>query len=357
MNIILKTEQLQSMVAKAVKGAGNNRLLPITGLMAIIGGNNELKLITTDATTYLFITEPVEGIEPFYAVVSVDVFSRLVTKITSEEITLDADGGKLTISGNGKYIIPMSLDETGNYIKYPNPLEKFVTTTGSVEIPTSVLIKVLMALKPSLATDTSCYRGYYIDNDRAVATDTFTIASTKAQFGEFGERLLNPEVIDLCGLLSTDVVDISFNDEEFTIFTPDCTIYSHVMSGIEDYQIKAIGNLVEQAFPHYVTLSKQAFIQMLDRIALFVSPWDKNVVELRFTEDGISAFSKNSSSAEVIPYFTKDDFGEFECSIDVMMLITQLKAHPGNTVILWYGLPNAIKLNNEDLTQIIALSE
>ena len=56
MKIIIKTTTLQEMIAKAIKGASNNKLIPLTSLMAIEVKDKVLTLTTTDATNYLYIT-------------------------------------------------------------------------------------------------------------------------------------------------------------------------------------------------------------------------------------------------------------------------------------------------------------
>ena len=124
MKLTLKTEKLKEMVSRAVKGAGNNKLIPITSLMAIELENGTLSIITTDATNYLYVKEEHVVGQDFWVTVPVDVFSKLVARMTCENITLDLNTelGVLSIKGNGNYKIELPLDEDGNLIKYPDPL-------------------------------------------------------------------------------------------------------------------------------------------------------------------------------------------------------------------------------------------
>ena len=57
MKFTMNTVKLQDMVAKAMKGASNNKLIPLTNLMAIQLKDHKLTLITTDATNFLYIME------------------------------------------------------------------------------------------------------------------------------------------------------------------------------------------------------------------------------------------------------------------------------------------------------------
>ena len=69
MKLKVKTAVLQSMVAKAIKGAGNNKLIPITSLMSFRVVGKELHIITTDGTNYLVIKSPITDETDFEEVV------------------------------------------------------------------------------------------------------------------------------------------------------------------------------------------------------------------------------------------------------------------------------------------------
>ena len=112
MKLTIKTVKLKEMVAKAVKGVGNNKLIPLTSLMAIELKDATLTLITTDATNYLYISEDKVVGEDFYVVVDANVFSKLISKMTCEDVTLEikSDIIALQVKGNGTYKIELPLD-------------------------------------------------------------------------------------------------------------------------------------------------------------------------------------------------------------------------------------------------------
>ena len=55
----VKTKTLQEMTQKAMKGASNNKILPLTSMLAIELKNNVLTLTTTDFSNYLEISWPI----------------------------------------------------------------------------------------------------------------------------------------------------------------------------------------------------------------------------------------------------------------------------------------------------------
>ena len=117
MKLTLKTEKLKEMVSRAVKGVGNNKLIPITSLMAIEVKDNVLTLITTDATNYLYIIEDKVIGDDFYAVVDANVFAKLISKMTCESVTLEITSGvyTLVVKGNGDYKMYVSDDKELDY--------------------------------------------------------------------------------------------------------------------------------------------------------------------------------------------------------------------------------------------------
>ena len=166
MQLKIKTEKLKEMVSRAIKGASNNKLIPLTSLMAIQLEKNVLTITTTDATNYLYIKEDkVEG-DDFYVVVPVDVFSKLVARMTCETVTLTLAEkmNVLEVKGNGNYSIELPMDEEGNPVKYPDPISEVKLEGEGTEIHLSTVQAILNSVKPALATtlEIPCYTGYYV---------------------------------------------------------------------------------------------------------------------------------------------------------------------------------------------------
>ena len=89
----IKTNLLQEIVAKSIKGASMNKMIPITSLMGIELKNNILTLMTTDGSNHLRVSEKIENddinvTEDFYTIINADTFSKLVGKTTKEFIEI-----------------------------------------------------------------------------------------------------------------------------------------------------------------------------------------------------------------------------------------------------------------------------
>ena len=358
MKLTMNTVKLQDMVSRAVKGASNNKLIPITSLMAIeLKADHVLTLITTDATNYLYIDEnKVEGDE-FYVVVPVDVFSKLIARMTCENVTLilHPEIKILEVKGNGNYKIELPLDENGQLIKYPDPYKSDVSS--DIKLNLSTVRVILDTLKSALATtlENPCYTGYYV-GDSVIATDTYKIANMDINLFNM-PVLVSAELMNLLSVITEENIRVSINKDVLQFATDTCRIYGRAMEGIEDFAVEPILSLVNTEMDSQCSLNKTHLLQVLDRLSLFVGPYDKNAVRFTFTREGLEISSKASSSVEMIPYINSKDFREFTCMIDVQMITQEVKAIQTDVIEMYYGEDNAVIMKDGNITIVVALLE
>lgn len=356
MKLKLKTLKMQEMVSKAVKGASNNKMIPITSLMAIELKDNVLTLTTTDASNYVKIIEKqVEG-ENFYIVVQTDTFSKLVAKTSVEFITLTLKENQLEVKGNGTYSIELPLDEEGKLIKFPE--YKFNDKADKSVVNLTTIKSILGANKAALAEtmEVPCYTGYYFGEDAVVTTDTFKICHNEIKV--FDHTMLLPcELISLLAIMTDEKITVQQADGKILFSTENCVIYGTELDGIDDFAIEAITGFVNSEFESMCKLPKAALLAVLDRLLLFVTNYDKNGVYITFTKDGVLISSKKSTGSELIKYQDSENFQPYTCCADIQLLKTQISAQDGELVELYYGHEKAIKMVSGKITQITALLE
>lgn len=363
MKLQINTAQFQNMVAKAVKGAGMSNDLFITQLMSISLSDNRLTLTTTDNNNYLYVRQEKVAGDDFNVVVPVDKFSKLISKLTCPEMTLevqskDGELDKLVIKGNGRYVIELPYDENGELIDYPDPLSD---TDGdfwsSGEVQLTTIRHILNTAKAALLVgkDDMCYSDYYC-GERVVATDTYKICGIDVKL--FDEpKLISPQLMDLLDVMSQENIDVRYKDDVVIFETSDVTVYGLVDEGVEDYKIDAISGLLDEQFPSSCKIEKQPLMQMLDRLSLFVDTFDKNSVYLTFTKEGMMISSKQDSGEEVISYKESNNFSDYTCCLDIDLFKTQVKAYQDDIIEILYGKENSIKLVLSNTKQVIALAD
>ena len=357
MKLTISTEKLKDMVMRVSKGVGNNKLIPLTSLMCIEVKDSILTFITTDATNYLYITDEIDA-DDFYVVVDANTFSKLVSKMTCEYVSIEVKSRVLNVIGNGTYKIELPLDEDGQPIKYPNPSEYLILDSmKEITLNRSTVQVILDTIKPALAVtlEEPCYTGYYVGK-QVVATDTYKIASMDINLFDVA-RLVSPEFLDLFSVMTAEKITVYMNDDSIFCNTLDCSIYGRFMEGIEDYAIDAIMSLVETDFESFCAVPKSALLQLLDRLSLFVGTYDKNAVDLTFTKDGLQVSSKAANGIELIEYTAVEKFKDFTCSVDIQMLEQEVKAIQNDVIEMYYGRDNAIKMTDGNVTIIVALLE
>lgn len=360
MKFTINTEKLKDMVSRAIKGAGNNKLIPITSLIAIKLVNGVLTFVTTDATNYLYIqASGIEG-DDFYAVVSASTLSKLVSKLTCDTTTFEIAGGNwvLNVVGNGSYKIELPLDENGEGIKYPDPYANFTNAVDFGYINRTVVQVILDTIKPalSLSFDNPCYTGYYV-GDKVVATDTYKIANMDIPIFEV-PKLISPQLMDLLSVITEERIRVTFDGKDTLIFSAgDCVIVGKTMEGLDEFAIEPITELVNTRFEHFCAVPKTSFIQALDRLMIFVGPYDKNEVSLTFTNSGLQISSKEVTGVELIEYVASEKFIDFTCEIDIQMLMQEIKAIQSDVINVYYGDDSSIKLVDGNITIIVAFLE
>ena len=361
----IKTTQLKEMLTKAIKGVGNNKLIPITELIKIEVYNGLLTLETTDATNYLYITEDIDADDDIYAVVNADLFAKLIARTTSETVDISIQNNMplLQVVGNGTYTLELPMDENGGMVKYPDPINTIAdTASASYTIPLGTVDKILDVIRPALATtyENPCYTGYYFSADDVIATDTYKIACFSPNLtADVPISLMSSSLMELLGIMTKPVISVDEYGANSVYHTEDVQIYAPAMDGLQEFAVQEIKAISNQEFPYSCKISRQDILSVLDRLNLFISPFDKNAINLTFTEDALQIASKASSGIETLPYQDKANnvTGTFNCAVDIEMLESEIKAIPSDILYIEYGEDNAIKFIDDDVTIVVALLE
>lgn len=353
----VKTEQLKEMVSKAIQGASNNKLIPITQLMGIKKEGKDIMLTTTDATNYLYISGTAEDKDDIQVTVYAEQFAKLVSKMTCKEMYLKIENGTLEVKGNGTYTLELPLDENGELIKYPDPYaEAFKSEpkwTGSISQED---VKVVLdVVKPSLATSTEVpsITNYYA-GDVVCASDRFKIASFDLRLFD-KDCLVSPQLMELIDVIADGTINYFIKDNTIILNAKYGKIFCKHVDGVEEFPIQAIQDFIQRDFESVCTVNKNDFIALLERISLFVSKYDDKAVRLYFEADGIRVSNKSRKSNELIEYLSSKDYKAYDCIIDVDMLVTQLKAYNSDSVEIHYNNETSLKFVDNDIVQITAL--
>lgn len=357
MNFTVNTEALQEMVSKVICCSSNNKLIPLTSLMSIKVKDNKLTLTTTNSTDYFYanFNEKVDC-ENFEVSVIADTFTKLIQKTTSKTVNISVENNILTVKGNGTYKIELPLDENGNAIKFPNKLpasEPVVMTT----IKKSVVDKILNYNKPSLAVsvDMPALCSYYC-GDKVISSNRELICCTDIKLFE-SDLLITSPLMDLLGVMTDEAINVNYDNDHMVFWTKEDTIVSPITDGKDSFPATAVLDIAASELPSTCKVDKGAVLNMLERLSLFVSSYDKKEIRLTFVKDGIMFSSKQSSGTELVPFKESTDFSEFDCGIDIEMFKAQVSTQETETLDIAYGSEDFIKMSCGNVVQLVALAD
>lgn len=349
-----QTQTIQEMVGKAVHCVSNNKLIPLTSLISLSVKDKTFTLTTTDATNYFYVSDPaVLPVDDFEFSVFADTFVKLMQKMTSENVTFSLEGNVLIIEGNGTYKMELPLDETGKPIKFPNKLTEFGTKICSVAV--QEIRNIVGSHKSALAIDmqSPVLTNYFFGEDEVVTSNRKTICY-KSSGVLAGNILLSPITMDMITSLGDVDVDV-YETETALLFKTDIdVIYAPKIQGVETFPVDKMKTLIEQQFDSRFSISRRAILDVLDRLSLFVSAYDKKAIDLTFNEEGILFSSVKSNGAELVKFSSCDNFKPFSCSMNIELLQDALNSGVEDFVDVYFGCPVGIKIESGDIIQIVA---
>ena len=353
MKITINTIKLQNAVAKVIKGAGFNKLLELSNNLGITLEGTNLLLATTDGTNYMYVSLDVPASEDFSIAVNAEMFSKLITKITSEEVALEVTSNALIVRGNGTYTLSLCLDDNGEILSFPNFATKMPEVKESVTVYKEVISAMITSLKPSLSDNAgSIYSNYYVGEFLA-STDRAMMSIYDEKMFKDNEFMFSREFVDLLGLATSDVV-LELTDEYLIATSDDMCVCAKKPIDTNGFEVAGIKGILALEFNSFCRVSKSGLLALLERLALFVGQYDDSAINLHFTDNALEVSSLSSSGIESIDYKEAKDAVDMAVKINVNRLIAQVKAYSSDTVDIYYGQSKFLKLSDGKLTQIIA---
>lgn len=370
MKFTVTTTVLQDMLSKAVKCASNDNQRPLTGLIAIQLKENLLTLITSSATNILYVNRGDIAGDDFYVVVPVEIFSKLVSKLTAENTTLEVKNDNLIVTSGGTYTIGASINEEGELTKYPDlyHTSKEFETFKEYDIKRSTFNLMLAVNSASIADGEiakelpEVYTGYHVSKS-IVTTDSVKMCGIDINVTGDDILLIRPETIKLTEVFSAENLKIRTSEDarggkNIVISAKDevdCIIVSKLLENATEFNIEALNNLLAIDIESTCSINKSKFLSALDRLSLFIDKLDDFKLYMTFIPEGLKLSNAKSSSEEVLNYEASDKFKPFTCIIDIKALTEQIKAVPGDLVNMSYGNDKFVKFKDGNITQMIAL--
>lgn len=350
----MKTEVLSDIVAK-LGSLKENRLLLITSYWNIVADADGYEFKAYDGSTYIKIYGDTAG--DLDVIVKADQFGKLVNKTTSEFMQLEMNENNLRVIGNGEYLVEI-ISEDEVYPDFEEALEE-------IELPESFIVDPVMFNEilnindsaVSKGTSDGVLQGYYFDNGTVITTDSFKVCVNPATEPIADKPILvERKLLDAIGAITSDECDVTLlPDNRILVEGDGITIFSKLFDGEEEYP--DVTSISEMEYEFSVTLPTQTVKSILDRLSLFISNYDNNIVEFEFGPEVLTVKTQGKSKEKVRYMGDKNKAGKFVCNLNSQLLKDLLSSVTADKFVIEYGNDSLISIKTQGVDYYLALAE
>lgn len=328
-----------------------NKLRPITDFLEIYSKDGVVHLGMTDKTTTITTTfigdEDIEKV-----VVSLKDLYKLLKLTITDTITLVNKGKYVEIKADGKYKLPIQVDEMGNdislYLEMPKMQE--VTKYNDEDFKT-----VLSRNKVGLYTGDAHkeFTLYYNTGSEVVTSDSIVVACTKNLF--LPPKNIPAFVIEQLASFS-NTIEFSRVDGGYRIYCNGFDIY--IVNNIEEeFPIDMVHPFIDesnfnQMFPVRLEIDKTLLVNSIKRQYIFKNVYEIPTVMFEVSKE-IILKNRKETAEEVLA--TVNSPVTMCIEVDTKIILDALK-NMGKDISLWLG-QSAICLQDDIGFYVISVIE
>lgn len=353
--LTISTTQLQVLVNKANQAVSNNKFIEITEKIGIKYTSDGLMLIATDGTNTLYVTgSELEETSDINVAVNAETFVKLVSKLTSDMTTLETTDNALIVRANGAYKIPLSLDDNGEVLSFPDLTLDNLESVGTIS--TANIQTIISSLKSSLSDNAgSVYANYYV-GDCVCSSDTKMMSIYDCDLVSGKQYMFDRAFVDLLAIAGSDISLSYSQDKNMLVAQADnFTLTSKAITDTSNFNVDAVKKFSAIEQECYCKIRKKELLDLLDRLSLFVGKYDDGAITLEFGQAEMCVSSLSSTGIEHIAYTECKNTKDMTVKININRLMTMLKSYTSDLVDLYYGHDICIKLVDGTVTQVVAL--
>ena len=369
--MILKTESLKDVCSKILAAVDSNEISVITETLELKTVDNILYISVTNKEYFAKVKLNVVGAEnDFHATVNANLFLKLISQMTADNIELVVKDTYLNIKGNGSYKLPLIIDNT-NLLELPTI--EINNPTNSFDIDGEILNSILYYNSKELTKGViskPVQKMYYVDNEGAI---TFTSGACVNSFTLPSpiKILLNNRLVKLFKLFKSEAVKFTIGYDALT----DDIIQTKVRFESSDISITAILSCddsmlnsvpaaairrrANNTYPYSVNINRDALIQALNRLLLFSSGiGSKEIVKpygtFEFSANSMTIYDVKKENKEIINYTNNVAIEDtYELIIDLTDLKSTLEICTEPYLNMHFGDGQAVVIARGSIKNVI----
>lgn len=365
----IKTSDLQKVVNLAIKGCGQNSQIPLTQLFGLrtvaTEEGNYLIVGSTDTINYFYAKTEINSDEAIDVCVNANIFTQLVNKFTTEEVSIVLNDRYISITADGEYKLEIALLEGGNVQTFPKNANLTIEAYPEpIVIDTEKFRNLVNFGKNSLSNMSNevDLTGYYVDDNSMIAAsrNQMTVLNDTLGF----TKVLRSSFVDLvCESEEDKIYLYELDDNNFLAIDSIINIYSTANSPVENYPAAAVKKIIDNTkFDLHCTINVEDLANILDRISVVVTKYDADIIDLNILNGALLVSSMKSTGSEILPLEVAGEDEEklatmnWSGKINCEWLKSQLTTFDKPKVELYIGGKQAIKLVQDNVSKLISLS-
>lgn len=370
--MIIKTKKLQEVCSKILPAVESSDLASILDTLQLKTVDKVLCLSVTNKEYFVEVKLDITDEIDFHATVSANLFLKLVSQITAEDIELTVTETTLNVKANGSYKLPLIFE--GEKLM-ELPVIEINNVVKNFDISSSILNSILDYNTKELDKGTisrPVQKLFYVD-ERGAITFTTGACVNSFELAEPVRILLNKRLVKLFKLFkdcsvrftlaydavpgSEDIIQtkVKFEASDTTI----TSILSCDDSMLGQVPVVNIRNRADNLYPHSVVLSKSELMATLGRLVLFTSDNTRNnlkpYIHFNFGPESVEVSDIEKENKEVIKYLNKESGIDenYEATLDIVDLKLTLDTCVEPSITLSFGDGNAFVLSRGSIKNVI----
>lgn len=345
----VEAELLNEVVSKVANGIGKKGLNALNTAITLLNDDGKLSLLTTTGVATLKVTTDIDASEFTSCSVENTLFLQLLAKL-SGDIELSVESTHLYIKGKGEYKIPLIFDYNGNLALIQN-IDR--VDEGLTELDIEELDRAINICKNACPQDLNVpvlYNIYFGDN--VIATND--------------EKLIFvPNVTKFKGLLSVHNLGIvtsvfrgktSYKIEGKTLIMQDEN--STLVTVIDESQEFPAQAAQAVSFDNKFEVEYEHIMDVIEKGKLFISPFDRNIINVDINKDGIVLRSNNNDFIEEVAYCSPNEVTEIQgLKVNLLDLYSILTSCVNGPVLLSCTEEGPLVVQQNEYKGLVSLYE
>ena len=300
----VEAELLNSVVSTAVAGVGKKGLNALNTAITLLDDEGKLSLLTTTGVATLKVTTDIDTTNFTSCSVDNTLFIQLLAKLSGDiELSIE-EGRYLLIRGKGEYKIPLIFDYNGNLALIPN-IQK--VNEGLVELDIESLNRAIGICKNACPEDLNVpilYNIYFGDNVIATNDEKLIYIPNETKF----RGLLNVHNLGIVTSVFKGKTSYKIDGKGLVIQDDKSTLIT-VIDESQEFPSQAIDGL---SFDNVFEVEYEHLMDVIEKGKLFISPFDRNIINVDIKSDGIVLRSNNNDFIEEVAYSAPNTVEELE---------------------------------------------